>query len=241
MAAESLKFYSPGVVIRSGEWERARFMERVGEEAWAEIGGKGCGGGGCGGGCEGEAVDVVTELVTEKLASERFSFGGSFMEEGFVRINESEMCLKNSRAEAREPGQFSKLTVLDGCMHYRHLVKITDEAEYCSKQTFIKLLKSILNDDSQRISLGNGFFVLTQFDRAFKMNFSLIRKVSCENCSGKDKASIKYENCLGISVKLNKVDEGDFYLLDIQKAHGDSALFKEVSENVFKRLDSFMI
>jgi hypothetical protein len=190
--AETVKPYTPKVVIRSTEYERERFMDKVTHEAWDALHLKGNTCNECGPQCGDHMVDVVKKLMVERKSSETFILEGSLKAEQFGRFRESQMCLKNSRAEAREPGQFSKLTVSDQCRHYCHLVKITDEAEYCSKESFIKLLRAILNDDSQRISLGNGFFVLTQFEVSFRMNFSLIHKVTSENCSGQDEAFFVY-------------------------------------------------
>jgi hypothetical protein len=200
--AETVKPYTPKVVIRSTEYERERFMDRVTQEAWDALHLKGNACNECGPRCGEATVKVVKKLIVKWKLSETFIFGGSFMAEQFWRFRESQICLKNSRAEAREQGLYSKMTVSDQCRHYVHLVKITDEAEYCSKESFIKLLKAILNDDSQRISLGNGFFVLTQFDHSFRMNFSLISIVALENCSGQDEVFFEYENSLAIGIKL---------------------------------------
>ncbi len=61
------------------------------------------------------------------------------------------------------------------------------------------------------------------------------------SCSEQDEASPGYEACLRIIIKMKKVAEGGFYLLDIGKAHGDIDLFKDVSENIFEKIDSFLI
>jgi hypothetical protein len=120
-------------------------------------------------------------------------------------------------------------------------VEVTGQAEYSINELFIKLSRAIINDDAQRISSNNGFFVLTKFDRSFRMNFTLIRKIFDTSFPEQGEASPGYEGCLGIIVKMNNVAEGGFYLLNIEKAHGDIDLFKEVSENIFERIDSFLI
>jgi hypothetical protein len=137
--------------------------------------------------------------------------------------------------------QFSELSGCHKCTHYGHLVEVTGQAEYSINELFIKLSRAIINDDAQRISSNNGFFVLTKFDRSFRMNFTLIRKIFDTSFPEQGEASPGYEGCLGIIVKMNNVAEGGFYLLNIEKAHGDIDLFKEVSENIFERIDSFLI
>ena len=212
-------------------------MGRVGKKHWGQLCLLGGGvDGDCGKECKRGIRGVVKKLFAKKKAAGPVKSEGSFM-----KFRDSQMGLQNRRSSARRAGQFSGLSGCGKCTHYGHLLEVRRDGEYSTDQLFVKLSRAIINDDAQRISIGSGFFVLTQFDQSFSMNFTLIRKIADISFSEQHKASPTYDGCLGIIVKLKKVDDRGFYLLDIEKAYVDIDLFKEVSENIFKRVDSFLL